>query len=135
MKRLAFFLFAGVFLAICVIAVADEYATTDSGRRVLLQDDGTWEYVQQEGGVVASFTGSGGKNTRPFTTPGPWEVQWDAQGDIFQLYLYYEDGTLEGVPANQSGPGTGSSYHPKKGTYYLQVNALGAWSIKIVAVE
>ena len=84
---------------------------------------------------IASFTGTGGKNTRPFTVPAGWEIQWDAKGDIFQLFLHKADGSMAGVPANQQGSGKGSSYQAKAGTYYLQVNAMGKWSINIVNVE
>jgi len=85
--------------------------------------------------VIATFSGSGGKNTRPFTTTGPWEIQWDAKGDIFQLFLYTATGDMVGVPANQQGSGKGTSFQPKAGKYYLQVNAIGKWSIKIVPVK
>jgi len=84
---------------------------------------------------IATFSGSGGKNTRPFVSNGAWEIQWDAKGDIFQLYLYTASGDMIGVPANQQGSGKGSSYQPKAGKYYLQVNAIGNWSISIVPVK
>lgn len=84
---------------------------------------------------IATFSGSGGKNTRPFTTTGPWEIQWDAKGDIFQLFLYTANGDMAGVPANQQGSGKGTSFQPRAGKYYLQVNAIGTWSIKIVPVR
>jgi hypothetical protein len=84
---------------------------------------------------IETFSGSGGKNTRPFTVPSGWEIQWDAKGDIFQLYLYSADGTMIGVPANQQGVGKGNSYQAKGGKYYLQVNAMGNWTIKIVKVK
>jgi len=85
--------------------------------------------------AVANFSGSGGKNTRPFQVAAGWEIQWDAKGDIFQLFLYNADGSVSGVPANQQGSGKGTSYQAKAGKYYLQVNAMGKWSIKIVDVE
>ena len=85
--------------------------------------------------VIATFAGSGGKNTRPFICNGAWEIQWDAMGDIFQLYLYTANGDMVGVPANQQGSGKGSSFQPKAGKYYLQVNAIGNWGIKIVPVK
>ncbi len=85
--------------------------------------------------VITTFSGSGGKNTRPFVVTGPWEIQWDAKGDIFQLFLYTANGDIVGVPANQQGPGKGESYQPKAGKYYLQVNAMGTWKIKIVPVK
>ena len=84
---------------------------------------------------IAAFSGSGGKNTRPFTTTGPWEIQWDAKGDIFQLFLYTANGNMTGVPANQQGPGKGTSFQPKAGKYYLQVNTIGSWNLKIVPVR
>jgi hypothetical protein len=82
--------------------------------------------------VVQTFSGSGGRNTRPFTVKDGWEIQWDASGDIFQLYLYWADGELAGVAANQQRSGRGASYQPKGGQYYLQVNSIGDWTIKIV---
>jgi hypothetical protein len=84
---------------------------------------------------IATFSGSGGKNTRPFTSTGPWEIQWDAKGEIFQLFLYTGSGKMIGIPANQQGSGKGTSFQPKAGKYYLQVNATGTWSVKIVPVR
>lgn len=85
--------------------------------------------------VVKHFSGSGGKNTRPFLVKDGWEIQWDAKGDIFQLFLYTANGDMVGVPANQQGSGKGTSFQPKAGKYYLQVNAIGDWSIKMVPVK
>ncbi|MEX2530048.1 MAG: hypothetical protein WD960_04680 [Gemmatimonadota bacterium] len=99
---------------------------------------GTWKIdivqvaEQTRSSDTTTFSGSGGKNTRPFTVDARWEIQWDASGSIFQLYLYSADGSLIGVPANQQGPGKGTSYQPRGGRYYLQVNAIGDWEIKIV---
>ena len=87
------------------------------------------------GKVLKTFSGSGGKNTRPFTVPAGWEIQWDAKGDIFQLFLYKTDGSMVGCPANQLGSGKGSSYQAKAGKYYLGVNSMGKWSIKIIKVQ
>ena len=33
------------------------------------------------------------------------------------------------------GPGEGSYYNPKGGEYYLKVNAMGEWKIKIKEVD
>ena len=85
--------------------------------------------------IVKTFSGSGAKNTRPFAVKDGWEIQWDAKGDIFQLYLYTANGDMKGVPANQQGAGKGTSYQPKAGKYYLQVNAMGDWAIRIVPVK
>lgn len=85
--------------------------------------------------LVQEFRGSGASNTRPFTVEPGWEIQWDANGDIFQLFLNDMDGNPIGVPANQMGPGQGASYQAQGGTYYLQVNALGEWIVQIVQLE
>jgi hypothetical protein len=80
---------------------------------------------------IAEFSGNGIRNTRPFDTPGPWEITWSASGDIFQIYVYGEGGDLVGVAANQQGPGDGSSYQAKGGRYYLQINTIGDWSVEV----
>lgn len=83
----------------------------------------------------AVFQGNGTSNTRPFITPGPWEVQWDASGDVFQIFVHDGVGNLVDVAANQLGAGRGASYQPRSGTYYLQVNATGAWALRVVSVQ
>ena len=57
-------------------------------------------------------------------------MQWDAKDDgtgmiIFQVYLYDVDGNLVGIAANQTKPGKGSFYNPKKGTFYIFINPKG----------
>ena len=91
--------------------------------------------VAQADTVIQSIQGSDSQTTRPFTVEGPWEIQWEASGDIFQIYLYSSSGDLEGVPANQMGPGSGSAFQPKGGSFYLQMNALGSWNVTVVSVD
>jgi hypothetical protein len=83
---------------------------------------------------VTTFSGRGATNTRPFRASGPWEAQWNGSGPIFQIYLYSASGEMLSVLANQQG-GPGSSYYPTEGTYYLQVNTIGPWTVKIVPVQ
>ena len=85
--------------------------------------------------AVQTLSGTGKKNTRPFTVQNGWEIQWDARGDIFGLCLFRADGEIESLPAFQTKPGKGASYQAKGGTYYLEVNAAGDWTIKIVQVR
>ena len=86
-------------------------------------------------GRISARSGTGSLNTRPFNTTGPWEIQWNAEGDIFHVSVYSATGDRVGVAANQQGAGDGASYQPKPGTYYLNVNALGKWSMEIVEIE
>jgi len=101
------------------------------------ESNGTPEETQskQSDRVVAKYSGSGMKTTRPFTVDSSWEIQWKASGMIFQVYLQSEDGQMVDILANQQGEGEGSSYNPKAGTYYLEINAMGEWEVKIVEVE
>jgi len=88
--------------------------------------------------VIGRYSGNGMQTTRPFVAKTPWEMQWDTKAEgfmMFQVYLYDGDGNLAGVAANQTEPGKGSFYSPKKGTYYLNINAIGNWEIKIVTVK
>ncbi|SDI97286.1 hypothetical protein SAMN04515654_12167 [Halanaerobium congolense] len=87
------------------------------------------------GGVIAEYSGNGLKNTRPFNTNSAWEIQWNAAGDIFQIYLYDSNGNLVDIAANQMQPGEGSYYSPKTGTFYLEINAMGDWKVEIVNVD
>jgi hypothetical protein len=88
--------------------------------------------------IIKSYSGNGAQTTRPFVAKTPWEIQWDTKTEdfmLFQTYLYDGDGNLVGVAANQTKPGKGSFYSPKKGTYYLNINAIADWEIKIVEVK
>ena len=88
--------------------------------------------------IISRYSGNGMQTTRPFITKTPWEMQWDTKDKdfmMFQVYLYDGDGNLVGVAANQTKPGKGSFYNPKKGTFYLNFNAIADWEIKIVEVK
>ena len=84
--------------------------------------------------TIKSFSGKGASTMRPFTVQSNWEIQWTADGDYLGVYLYDANGgeAAIGIPANQTGPGSGSSFQAKAGTYYIQTNALGSWTIDIV---
>ena len=84
--------------------------------------------------VVAEFSGKGMNTTRPFTVDGSWEVQWSSD-DFIQIFLEKAEGGLGDLVANQAETGSGSSYQPRGGRYYLKVNALGNWRITVVAMK
>jgi hypothetical protein len=84
--------------------------------------------------IIYSWSGRGVVTTRPFKVSGRWELQWDADGEFFQVYLKSAEGEMLGVLANQAGKGPGSAFYPKGGEYYLQINAIGDWRIRVVNV-
>lgn len=87
-------------------------------------------------GLIKMFSGSGVTTTRPFTVPPKWEMQWKSEGGVFAIYLKDGEGKKVAVPASQTGPGSGSAYHPAGGEYILQVISTGSpWTIKVVKVD
>ena len=82
--------------------------------------------------IIKTFIGSGLQDTRPFTTNGPWEIQWDAKEQI-SISIKFPNGSNEQIVAlNQSGKG--SSYQTKAGQYYLHITSTGSWEIKVVSI-
>ena len=114
------------------IARLEAYDQLISGLNIKSADDNSSSSTSS---VIAQYSGNGTQNTRPFEVNGPWEIQWNADGQIFQLYLYDSSGNLIDVAANQMEAGKGSYYSPKTGSFYLQVNAMGDWQLKIVNVD
>lgn len=85
--------------------------------------------------IIKEFSGSDQHTTRPFTVKDGWEIQWKTKGKFLQIYVLNANGELVTIAANAQIPGKGSAYQPKGGTYYLDVNALGEWTIQIVKVN
>ena len=85
--------------------------------------------------VVHTLSGNGARTTRPFEVRDQWEVQWDAQGQLFQVYVLDDAGQIVEMGANQGAPGAGASYVRQGGRYHLQINALGAWTLTVVQID
>jgi hypothetical protein len=71
-----------------------------------------------------NFFGSGGLTLRPFRTFRPHTLSWTATGGLFQLF------TKEGEVLVNSQASGGKTYL-SPGTYTIQVNAMGDWTIAI----
>jgi hypothetical protein len=88
--------------------------------------------------LVAEYSGKGVQTTRPFTVDGPWEVQWSS--DCLNLAIYLKKSDEAGhasadLIANQS-KGSGSSYQPRGGSYFLEIHGVvGTWRVKVVAIK
>ncbi len=87
--------------------------------------------------VIKEFSGSGPLTTRPFDVSDKWEIQWNSVGerDMFAIKLRTADGEYKGLLVNNMNPVNGSSYQPKGGSYYLEIEGGGNWEVKIVEVD
>lgn len=85
---------------------------------------------------VFQYSANGTRNTRPFTVQDRWELQWDAKGGKLAIFLFTADGERQGVLpiVTQEKSGSGASYYPKGGSYYLKVVTEGDWNITVVQV-
>ncbi len=83
--------------------------------------------------VVAAFEGNGSQATRPFTVQDGWEIRWDFSGDLLIINIYTETGSIvKASAANQDGSGSGSAFQPRGGSYYLDIGAIGSWTVTVV---
>jgi hypothetical protein len=75
-----------------------------------------------------SFSGNGGRSLPPFRVTTPSTLFWRAGGGIFQIFSagLSNDGTVNSQAAS------GWTYMPP-GSYRLQVNAIGAWQLRVTA--
>lgn len=90
---------------------------------------------QQEPRVIARFSGSGMKTTRPFSVSGPWEVRWETSAEVFFLNGFEAgdpNSTYPSMIAGPSAPSRGSSYVDRGGRYYLKVQSSGSWEVTVV---
>ncbi len=105
-------------------------------RRTLLLALAALPFTAAGESPVVTAEGSGGRTLRPFTVADQWELQWNARGGMFQAYLFDDaNGEMVGIIANQLKDGPGASYQRKGGRYYLQINALGDWTVTVVQLQ
>ncbi len=92
--------------------------------------------------IITQFSGTGSCTTRPFTVSDGWEIQWSYKANnilggigIFSVDLYDDSGKLLDTVAMQQKSGEGSSYNPRGGKYYLKIDAIGDWKVKIIQLN
>lgn len=82
--------------------------------------------------IIAKESASGSRNLRPFTVKDGWEVRWESSDQLY-IFLHDQQGNTLGKAASQPKAGSGQSYQPKGGTYFLSVVAsTSAWTITVV---
>ena len=88
--------------------------------------------TETAGQVIQQVSANGQRNLRPFTVKDKWEIQWDSKSTMLSITIFEADGKLSDTGPMQQGPGSGSSYQPKGGNYYLQVSGTGEWTVTVV---
>ena len=82
--------------------------------------------------ALLKVSANGIRNLRPFTVKDKWEIQWDSKGELLTITIRSADGKLINLAGMQQGPGSGSSYQPKGGDFYLEISGTGEWTITVV---
>lgn len=94
--------------------------------------------AQKDTEIIARFSGSGMKTTRPFSVSGPWEVRWDSSAEVFFLNGFEAgnpNSTYPSMIAGPNAPSRGSSYVDRGGRYYLKIQSSGSWRITVVPAD
>lgn len=87
--------------------------------------------------TLATFAGSGVKNTPDFTVPNEWVLKWTYDcGNFgspgnFQVFEYRGDGSLADLAVNELGKaGKGvTNEHVDAGVRYFKINSECAWTV------
>ena len=89
--------------------------------------------------VIQKESANGTRNLRPFTVKDHWEVRWENKGSMLTITAYREDAPADDPLAKMpvvvgmaTQAGSGASYQPKGGRYYLAVGGTGAWTVTVV---
>lgn len=88
--------------------------------------------------LVGQWTGRDSRALPPFHVDGPWFLGWNLSGDdaqssfnFIEIEVRKLDGgyTPHGATSHQIG--TGNSFVPASGDFYLQVTATGSWTLAV----
>ena len=82
--------------------------------------------------VLQQVSANGSRNLRPFTAKDHWEIRWDNKGSFLSISVRNSEGRPVSGGGSQQGAGSGESYQPKGGTYYLDVTGTGEWTVTVV---
>jgi hypothetical protein len=95
------------------------FLTLGPGQRIVSPPEST----------VLQFSGSGDQTTPPFQVREAWDIQWESMGDRFSLAIRGDRDFGTVIEVDEAGSGVTSP--TGAGSYYLEVTADGAWSVRI----
>jgi len=100
-------------LMTALLLVIPSFAADESGGQIILKESANCS-----------------RNLRPFKVKDKWEVRWDSSKDI-TVWLNDEKGQpLERLASSKAG--SGSTFHPTGGSYFLKIISSGDWTITVI---
>ena len=89
-----------------------------------------WSIVSPRGATVAEFSGDGDGATAGFRVREGWRIEWSTTGTSFAMTI---GGDLNmGTVIRVQGPEDGVTAPPSQGTFHLEIDAEGPWTIRIL---
>jgi hypothetical protein len=86
---------------------------------------------EMEGKTILKESANGSRSLRPFTVQDMWELRWDSSSGI-SVFLYTDKGKGVATLASSDKTGTGSTFHPTGGLYFLKIISRGDWTVTVV---
>ncbi len=79
------------------------------------------------------FKGNGAKKSEPFTIVGDkFKIAYDCKGALCQAWLKKPDGAFSfEIIMNGTGPIKDESIFYKSGTYYIESNSIGTYTMSV----
>ncbi len=87
--------------------------------------------ADDSGKIILKESANGSRSLRPFTIQDKWEVRWDSTDVIF-IYLRTEKGEKITTLASSLKAGSGHTFYPKGGMYFLEINSGADWTITVI---
>ena len=65
----------------------------------------------------------------------PWAIEWTNNGSFLAVSVFRPGSGLPvGIPVNTGEQGQDTSFVYESGTFYLTINALGGWTVRVIDV-
>ena len=81
-------------------------------------------------GLLLDISGDGDAVSEEFSVSRGWRIQWQIDGPSIVLTLRDADGTTKIL--EQPGPAVGVTQPIPSGTFTLEINAEGPWTLRVV---
>ena len=117
--------------------VEEELDAYDGSRRLERLDRET----ATGGRILKEWEGRGPRRTEPFTVEkAPWAITWQLRSSLFGAVIQVSVHTPGGkepveLAVNTGLEGTDSTFVYETGTFYLDIDAIGSWVVRVETLE